>query len=452
MTAAPTRFLRRSGCLLAFLWLLSSSRAETNSVPALDHFWPQWRGPLANGVAPFANPPIRWSETENIRWKVALPGKGHSSPILLSNAVYVLAATPVGPEQKPVYDSAPGVHDSIPVTSRHQYLAMALSRLNGRILWQTLLREEFPHEGGHVTGSPLSNSPISDGESVYAFLGSRGLYALNLKGEIQWQKDLGKMQTLHAHGEGSSPALSGDTLVVNWDHEGDSFLFAFDKRTGRQLWKTPRDEKTSWSTPLIVEVDGKPQVIVSATKRVRGYDLTTGKQIWECAGLTENVVASPVYTQGILIAGNSYYQQSMVAIRLAGAAGDITKTDHLLWSLKRNTPYVSSPLLEKDTLYVIRHNQNVLARIDPLTGHFGGGLLRLDGIRDFIFSSPVAAAGRIYVTARDGVTVVLKSSGDNSTLAINKLNDSFSASAALIEKELYLRGEQFLYCIAEPSR
>ena len=260
------------------------------------------------------------------------------------------------------------------------------------------------------------------------------------------------MQTLHAHGEGSSPALYGETLVVNWDHEGDSFLFGFDKRTGRQLWKTPRDEKTSWSTPLIVEVDGKPQVLVSATKRVRGYDLATGKQIWECAGLTENVVASPIYTQGILVAGNSYYQQSMVAIRLAGATGDITKTDHLLWSLKRNTPYVSSPLLYNDTLYVIRHNQNVLARIDPLTGKFRGDLLRLDGIRDFIFSSPVAAAGRIYVTARDGVTVVLKSGGDNSTVAINKLNDSFSASAAIIDKELYLRGEQFLYCIAEPAR
>jgi outer membrane protein assembly factor BamB len=449
MTAALNRLLRLGGSVLAFIWLLSSSRAETNSTPPLDRFWPQWRGPLATGVAPFANPPTRWSETENIRWKVALPGKGHSSPIVLNDAVYVLAAAPLGPEQKPVYDSAPGVHDSIPVTQRHQYLALALSRTNGRILWQTLLREEFPHEGGHVTGSPLSNSPISDGESVYAFLGSRGLYALNFKGEIQWQKDLGKMQTLHAHGEGSSPVLYGDTLVVNWDHEGDSFLFAFDKRTGRQLWKTPRDEKTSWSTPLIVEVDGKPQVIVSATKRVRGYDLSTGKQIWECAGLTENVVASPVYNRGILIAGNSYYQQSMVAIRLAGATGDITKTDHLLWSLKRNTPYVSSPLLDNDTLYVIRHNQNVLARIDPLTGKFRGELLRLDGIRDFIFASPVAASGRIYVTARDGVTVVLKSAGDNSTLAINKLNDSFSASAALIDKELYLRGEQFLYCIVE---
>jgi len=252
MTAASNRFLRRNGCVLAFLWLLGSGRAETNSSPTLEHLWPQWRGPHANEVAPFANPPTHWSETENIRWKVALPGKGHSSPIVLSNAVYVLAAAPAGPEQGPVYDTAPGVHDSIPVTHRHQYLALALSRSNGRTLWQTLLREEFPHEGGHVTGSPLSNSPISDGESIFAFLGSRGLYALNLKGEIQWQKDLGKMLTLHAHGEGSSPAIYRDTLVVNWDHEGDDFIVAFDKQTGQELWRQPRDEETSWATPLSV--------------------------------------------------------------------------------------------------------------------------------------------------------------------------------------------------------
>jgi outer membrane protein assembly factor BamB len=430
-----------------------SAFAQTNPAPIkLEKSWPQWRGPLANGVAPFADPPVRWSEKENVRWKVALPGKGHSSPIVYGDAVFVLAAAEVGEAQKPVFDSAPGVHDSVPVTYRHQYAAMALARADGRVLWRTVLREEFPHEGGHVTGSPLSNSPITDGQWLYVFLGSRGLYALDFSGAVKWQKDLGKMQTLHAHGEGSSPALYGNTLVVNWDHEGNSFLLAFDKRTGEQLWKVPRDEKTSWSTPLIEEVGGKPQVMVSATKRVRGYDLASGKQLWECAGLTENVVASPVFTDGILIAGNSYYQQSMVAIRVAGASGDITGSEHVLWSLKRNTPYVSSPLLYRDTLYVIRHNQNVLGRIDPHTGKFRGDLLRLDGIRDFIFASPVAAADRIYVTARDGTTVVLKASGDNAALSVNHLDDSFSASAALVDKELYLRGEQFLYCIAEPRK
>src|SRR5687768_2528370 len=418
------------------------------SCDPLSSSWAHWRGPLATGAAPTANPPVEWTETKNIRWKVPLPGKGHSSPIVLGDAVYVLAAAPKGQALPAVHDSAPGVHDSVPVTHRHEYMVLALARKDGRILWKTVVREEFPHEGGHVTGSQVSNSPVTDGELLYAFFGSRGLYCLDLKGKILWQKDLGKMQTLHAHGEGSSPVIHRTKLIVNWDHEGDSFLYAFDKRSGNQLWKVRRDEKTSWSTPLVVEVDGKYQVIVGATKRIRGYDIETGAQIWECAGLTDNVVASPVFTKGILIAGNSYYQQSMVAIRLSGAKGDLTESDHVLWSLKRNTPYVSSPLLYNDTLWVIRHNQNVLNQIDPFTGHFREEAIRLEGIRDFIFSSPVAAAGRIYITGRDGSTEVLNAT-TGKTIAVNRLKDSFSASAALVGKELYLRGEQFLYCIAE---
>src|SRR5438093_1345344 len=357
----PPRLLLSLGCLLA-VSALAEGGGACDSAAVLNN-WPQWRGPLANGVAPHANPPIRWSETNNVRWKIPLPGKGHSSPIVFGDAVYVLAALPVGEAQKPVYDDAPGVHDSVPVTHRHQFVALAISRRDGSVLWKKVLREEWPHEGGHETGSLASNSPVTDGELLYVFFGSRGLYGLDLNGELKWQKDLGRMQTLHAHGEGSSPVLHGDTLIVCWDHEGDSFLYAFDKRTGKELWKVARDEKTSWSTPLVIEHEGKPQIVVSATKRVRGYDLATGAQLWECAGLTENVVSSPVFTRGLLIAGNSYYQQAMLAIRLAGAKGDLTGTDRVVWQLKRYTPYVSSPLLYDDTLYIIQHNQNVLSRL-----------------------------------------------------------------------------------------
>jgi len=410
--------------------------------------WSQWRGPLANGVAPRANPPVQWSETNNIRWKTVLPGKGHSSPIVYGDSVYLLSAMPVGEAQKPVYDDAPGVHDSVPVTHRYQFLALAVSRRQGRVLWSKVLREEWPHEGGHETGSLASNSPVTDGEQLYAFFGSRGLYCLDLKGEVLWQKDLGRMHTLHSHGEGSSPVLHGRALIVCWDDERESFLYALDKRTGKTLWKVARDEKTSWSTPLIVEHEGKTQIIVSATKRVRGYDPATGAQLWECAGLTDNVVSSPVRYQDLVIAGNSYYSQAMVAIRFPEAKGDITGTARVAWKLNRLTPYVSSPLLYDDTLYFLRHNQNVLSRLDPTTGKPRGEPLRLEGIKDFIFSSPVGAAGRIYVTARDGTTVVVRHDRQNAILALNHLEDSFSASPALVERELYLRGERFLYCIA----
>jgi len=175
--------------------------------------WPQWRGPLANGVAPQANPPVSWDETNNVRWKVPMPGKAHSSPIVFGDSVYVLSALPVGEAQKPVYDDAPGVHDSVPVTHRHQFLAIALRRRDGQVSWSKVLREEWPHEGGHQTGSLASNSPVTDGERLYVFFGSRGLYCLDLNGEVKWQKDLGRMHTLHAHGEGSSPVLIAIRLL-----------------------------------------------------------------------------------------------------------------------------------------------------------------------------------------------------------------------------------------------
>jgi outer membrane protein assembly factor BamB len=447
---SPLRLILLLVCASASAVAVDSAGVASCAAPS--DSWQQWRGPLANGVAPDANPPVRWSETNNVRWKIPLPGKAHSSPIVSGDSVYLLSAMPVGEAQKPVYDDAPGVHDSQPVTHRHQFLAFSVSRRDGHTKWLKVLREEWPHEGGHVTGSLANNSPVADGERLYAFFGSRGLYCLNLNGEVMWQKDLGRMHTLHAHGEGSSPVLHGDTLIVCWDQEADSFLYAFDKHTGKMLWKVARDEKTSWSTPLIIEEEGKPQVIVSATKRVRGYDLADGTQLWECAGLTENVVSSPVYYRGLVIAGNSYYSQAMLAIRLAGAKGDITGTDRVVWKLNRLTPYVSSPLLYGDTLYVVRHNQNVLSRLDPATGKPRGEPLRLEGINDFIFSSPVGAAGRIYVTGRDGSTVVLNHDGENATQAVNHLEDSFSASPALVDREFYLRGERFLYCIAESAQ
>lgn len=445
----PFRHLLVLGCLgvLSALANDASGRSSTETL----HNWPQWRGPLANGVAPHAEPPVHWSEQKNIRWKIPLPGKGHSTPIVFGDRVFLTAAVPVGDAQRPVYDNAPGTHDNVPVTRRHQFVVLAISRRDGSQLWKKIVREEFPHEGGHATGSLASNSPVTDGQLLFAFFGSHGLYCLDLNGELKWQKDLGRMQTLHAHGEGSSPVLHGDTLIVCWDHEGDSCLYALDKRTGKERWKIARDEKTSWSTPLVVEHEGRPQVVISATQRVRSYDLATGTLLWECAGLSRNVVSSPVAGHGMVFAGNSYDWQAMLAIRLAGAKGDVTDTDRVAWKLNRLTPYVSSPLLYGDTLYFLRHNQNILSRFEPATGKPRGEPLRLEGFLDDIYASPVGAAGRIYITGRDGVTVVLRHDRDNEPIARNRLDDVFSASAALVDKELYLRGTRFLYCIAEEA-
>jgi outer membrane protein assembly factor BamB len=434
---------------LLITWLLSvAAGAEPNGAAALHH-WPQWRGPLGTGVAPNARPPVEWSETKHLRWKTALPGKGHSTPVVWGERVFLTAAVPYGEPGKPRYPNRPGAHDNLAVTRHHEFVVLAVGRRDGKILWQQTVHRELPHEAGHVSGSVASASPVTDGEHVFAFFGSRGLYCLDTNGQLLWKKQFGHMHTKHGHGEGSSPALHGETVVVNWDHEEQSFLVALDKRTGRQRWRGARAEDTSWATPIVVEHAGRAQVVVPGTKRLRGYDLATGEVVWECGGLSSNIVASPVAADGVVYAGSSYETRALLAVRLDGARGDVTDTNQVVWSRRRGTPYVPSPLLYGDSLYTLQHYQGILARLDVRTGEDRGGPFRLGAIRD-VYASPVGAAGRVYVTSRDGVTQVL-SHGEQAlkTLAVNRLDDTFSASAALAGRELFLRGERYLYCIAE---
>ncbi len=446
---AASLLLAMGGAALAAPPVATASEpvARDASVPEAERYWPQWRGPLATGVAPHADPPIAWSEDRNLRWKVELPGKGHSSPVVWGNRVFVTGARPVGPALPPRFDDAPGVHDSVPVTREHEFLALAVDRGSGKVVWERVLRRVVPHEGGHVTGSLASSSPATDGERVYVFFGSRGLYALDFDGVVVWHSDLGQMSTLHAHGEGSSPVLFGDTLVVNWDHEGQSFVVALDKRTGKERWRALRDEVTSWASPIVVMVSGRPQLVVSGTKRVRGYDLATGRVIWECGGLSSNVVATPVAGGGLVFAGSSYDTTRLMAIRLEGARGDITGTPQVVWSRERGTPYVPSPLLYEGSLYFLRHYQGIMTRVVAATGDEPNGPFRLPGLRE-IYASPVAAAGRIYVSDRSGSTLVITTDVEPKVVAVNELDDSFSASAALAGRELFLKGERYLYSLA----
>ena len=254
------------------------------------------------------------------------------------------------------------------------------------------------------------------------------------------------MEVKHGHGEGASPVLHGGTVVINWDHEGDSFVVALNIATGRELWRQPRDEPTSWSTPIIIEHAGKLQVIISATHAIRAYDLATGKVIWSCGGMPNNVVASPVGAEGIVIAGASYVRKSMLAINLNGAQGNLTDTNKVLWRRRTGTPYVPSLLLHKGTLYFFHHYQNILSIADARTGKEHGPF-RIP-LRS-IYASPVAAADRIYLTDLSGTTLVLAHGKQPKVLARNELGESVSASPALVGRELYLRGSQHLFCVAE---
>jgi len=379
----------------------------TTTLAAAPPEWPQWRGPLGTGVAPDATPPLEWAEDKNIRWKTPLPGLGHSTPVVAGDKIFVTTAVPIGELLAPKFSDVPGAHDNLPVTQRHRFAVLAVGRLSGKILWDTTVTEALPHEGGHESGSLASGSPVTDGERVIAFFGSRGLYCLDLDGKLLWKADLGKMTSKHGHGEGSSPALHGDTVVVNWDHQGESFAAAYDKRSGKEIWKVTRDELTSWSSPIIVEHKGRAQAIISATTRIRSYDLADGKLIWECGGLSDNVVATPVYADGVVYCGSSYNTKAMLAIGLDGAAGDLTTSgDHILWSRIQRTPYVPSPLLYGDALYFLGHYQPMLTRLVAKTGEEPTGPLRLFGLRN-LYASPAGADGRLYLTDLEGSTLVL---------------------------------------------
>ena len=431
------------------LLLLTLGTGVIRAQDAAD-FWPQFRGPLGTGEAPKADPPIEWSEDKNVRWKIELPGRGHATPVLWGDRLFVATAIPIGPKFAGKPDTDPGAHDNLRVTQKHRFTVMAIARKDGSVLWQENVAEIVPHEGGHNTGSLASGSPVCDDTHVFAYFGSHGLFCLTHDGEIVWQIDLGDMHSKHNHGEGASPALHGDTLVVNWDHEGESFVVAFDKATGRERWRRPRQEVTSWSTPLVIEHKGQAQVIVAGTNRIRAYNLENGSVIWNCGGLSNNVCATPIYSDGIILAGSSYDTRNFMAIRVDGAKGDITGTDKVLWSTSQGPPYVPSPLAYDGAVYFLRHYQGVIRRMQIDNGANVPGAFRLPSIRD-VYSSPVAAAKRVYVTDLQGTTMVMDSTAKPKLLARNRLEDSFSATAVVAGEELYLRGKRFLYCIAKPA-
>jgi outer membrane protein assembly factor BamB len=269
-----------------------------------------------------------------------------------------------------------------------------------------------------------------------------------MEGNLKWKKDLGDMQTKLGFGEGSSPALHGDTLVITWDHEGQSFIIALDKMTGEQLWKVDRDEMTTWATPLVVENNGQAQVITNGTSRIRSYDLRTGDLLWESSGMTQNVIPSPVFGDGLVFLASGFRGNALQAIRLAAAKGDVSGTDAIAWTYDRDAPYVPTPLLYKGLLYFLKTNSNILSCLDAQTGKVHYSKQRLDGING-VYASPTAVGDRVYILGRDGTAVVLRPGPEFEVLAVNELDDGFDASPALAGSEIFLRGRKHLYCISE---
>ena len=452
--------------------------AATLTAGPLEQNWPQWRGPAQNGVAPAANPPIVWSETNNVKWKVKIPGSGQATPIIWDNRVFIQTAIPTGKkteaapseagEQQPPPRSEPGGEPKGPggsfgkggkkgpggsgpgpkPTEAYRFTVVCLDRQTGNVLWQQAAREEVPHEGfKQGDGSFASSSGLTDGKHLYAYFGSHGLYCYDFDGNSVWSQDLGKMRIKMGFGEGSSPALYRDTLIVSLDNEDNSCIIALDKNTGKTLWKKPREETTSWSTPLIVERDGKAQAVTTATGKIRSYDLSSGDVLWECGGLTRNVIPCPVADTGMVYCMSGFQGNALLAIRL-GRTGDLTGSDAIAWTHNKSTPYVPSPLLYNGKLYFFASNNGVLTCLDAKSGEPLFDAQKLEDLGG-VYASPLGAAGRVYLVGRNGVTVVLKQSEKPEVLATNRLEERFDASPAAVGNDLFLRGHEYLYRLAE---
>lgn len=424
--------------------------------------WPQWRGPLARGVAPNATPPQTWSETNNVRWKVSVPGSGSATPVVWGDRVFVLTAiknskpvekaeAPSGTNASPSAETTSGRPRGMSKpenpTDSYRFVVMCLDRKTGKTLWEKTACETVPHEGHHQDHGFASASPVTDGKHLLAYFGSRGLYCYDLDGNPKWSKNFGQMHTRNGFGEGSSPALYGNTVVINWDDETENdFIVALNKETGEELWRKPRNEGTGWSTPLIVEHDGKAQVVVNATGKVRSYDLKTGAEIWNCGGQTANAIPSPVTDKDMVIAMSGFRGAAIRAIKL-GATGDLDGTKAIVWQHDKSTPYVPSPLLVEDLLYFVSGNNGTLSCFNAQDGTPNFEAERLEGIFG-IYASPVAASGHVYVLGRNGVCLVLKQGPKLEIIARNKLNDKTDSSIALVGNDLFIRGHENLYCIA----
>jgi len=439
--------------LLAAVLALAASPVS-GSEGAADSSWPSWRGPLATGEAPAANPPLHWSEEKNVRWKVPIPGRGLSTPIIWGGKIFLTTATPAG--MRPDPEAAARAEASLPEWRREsgtppdrveRFTVLALDRATGATLWERVVREAAPHEGTHADGSWASASAVTDGDVLIASFGSQGIYALDLDGKLLWEKDLGDMRIRRGFGEGGSPALAGNTVVINWDHEGASFIAALERKSGDLLWRRDRDEVTSWSTPVVVRAGGRQQVVVNATSRTRGYDLATGDLVWELGGMTVNTIPSPVSGGKHVYVASGFQGAMLQAVNLEQAHGDLSGSPAVSWTYQQDTPYVPSLLLARGRLCFLKGNSGIFTCLDAATGHELFARQRLEGISS-VYASPVAAGGRVYITGRKGRTVVLEAGDTYKVLAVNDLNDDFEASAAAVGSELFLRGREFLYCLA----
>jgi len=383
------------------------------------NYWPNWRGPSGQGIVDGTGYPDTWSDTENVLWRATVPGRGHSSPIVWDNQIFLTTA----------YD------DGTKMT------LLSYDRSGGALLWEAAVpfasREHIYDKNSHA-----SATPVTDGELVFASFGQQGLMATDLEGNLVWHAKIEDLDNYH--GSAGSPILYKDTVIIYQDHRGDSFVAAFDKQTGEVVWRTERQWMTGWGTPIVIDAGERDELIVSSQSNVYGYDPNTGEELWTVEGNMFEVIPTPAVGHGMVFVSSGRAGPTM-AIR-PGGSGDVTDT-HVVWSTPKGSPFVPSPIVVGEYLYMINDMMSIVTTYEAKTGKlmYQGRLGRAS--REGFSASPIAVDGKIFFTNDDGQTFVLEQGPEFNLLHINELNAGTLASPALVDGVWYFRTDSELIAI-----
>jgi outer membrane protein assembly factor BamB len=385
-------------------------------------YWPRWRGPSGQGVVTATGYVDTWSATENVVWKTPVRGRGNSSPIVWGDRIFLTTAYEGG----------------------RRVSLLAYRRADGRLLWETSAPAGRSDSGAHDKNGHASATAATDGQRIYVSFGPRGLFAFDFDGKIVWQRDLGAMEAYH--GAAGSPLLYKDRIILYQDQYRGSFVAAFDTRTGREIWRTSREASNGWGTPIAVRVGNRDEIIVSSQQQVQAYDPERGKELWRCSGNTYEVIPTPVVGYGMIFCSSGRAGPTL-AIR-PGGTGDVTRT-HLAWESPRGSPFVPSPILYGEQLYMVNDMASIVTSIQATTGKtLWQGRLGVAS-REGFSASPIGVEGKIFFTNDEGETFVLRAGPAFELLHVNRIGEGTLASPALVDGRWYIRTDRNLYAIGK---
>jgi outer membrane protein assembly factor BamB len=406
--------------------------------------WPQWRGPNSQGVSAETQLPAEWAPDRNIAWKTELPS-GMSSPSVWGDRIFVTAQVegdPI-PGQVPESVRIEQPHpDSVAGDRRHTLKVLALEAKSGKVLWEQVAYEGPVFDARHRRSTFAGPTVATDGRMLFAYFGPEGLYAYDINGKPAW-KIVEKFHTLGL-GTGASPVLFGDTVIIQRDvDEKTSAVVAYEKTTGKEVWKTMRPVQISWSTPVLVDVGGRTELVTNGSEHVIGYDAATGRELWRTQGVRSNAIHTPLVGKGLVVVTAGFPAKRIIAIR----PGDVPEDERVAWEYAKGTGYVLSNILYRDYIYLLTDN-GIVTCLEATTGKivYEGGR---PPVPSNFMGSPVAFGDYIAMTSDEGITYMLRAGPKHEIVRANSIDEPVYSSLAPANGRIYIRGQRHLYAIGQ---